>query len=194
MKQPRNPEVLVLLSGGIDSTAALHFYVTLGRPVVAMFVDYGQAAYEPERRAAESVSAHFGVTLLERKLLGSVPKSEGEVLMRNAYLIALAAMERPETVWGIAAGIHGGTPYPDCSETFAKLIQEIARLQTRPVEVLLPFLSWNKSDILSYCEAQGVPGCLTYSCERGEVPPCGECISCRDRKEFDARTAIKTNT
>ncbi len=181
----------MLLSGGIDSAAALHFYVALGRPVATMFVNYGQAASEPERRAAALVAAHFGVPLLERTLSGSVPKSEGEVAMRNAYLFALAAMERPETVWGIAAGIHGGTPYPDCSESFAELIQGIARLQKRPVDVLLPFLSWNKSDILSYCEAQGVPTCVTYSCERGEVPPCGGCISCRDRKEFDARAAIK---
>lgn len=184
----------MLLSGGIDSAAALHFYVALGRPVATMFVDYGQAASEPERRAAALVSAHFSVPLLERKLSGSVPKSEGEVPMRNAYLIALAAMERPEAAWGIAAGIHGGTPYPDCSESFAELIQGIARLQKRPVDVLLPFLSWNKSDILSYCEAQDVPTSLTYSCERGGVPPCEECVSCRDRKEFDARKAIEAHS
>lgn len=182
----------MLLSGGIDSAAALHFYVALGRPVATMFVDYGQVATEPERRAATLVAEHFGVPLLERALSGTEPKSEGEVAMRNAFLFALAAMERPKTVWGIAAGIHGGTRYPDCSETFATVIREIAQLQKHPIDVLLPFQTWTKRDILSYCDAQGVPCHLTYSCERGKIPPCGECISCRDRKEFDACTAIKT--
>lgn len=37
-------EVLVLLSGGIDSTACLDFYLQLGRPSCALFVDYGQPA------------------------------------------------------------------------------------------------------------------------------------------------------
>ena len=129
--------------------------------------------------------------LLERTLGDAVPKSEGEVAMRNASLFALAAMERPQSVWGVAAGIHGGTPYADCSESFRTAMQALARLQERPVDVLLPFLTWTKSDVLSYCEAERVPVHLTYSCERGATPPCGECTSCRDRKEFDARTTIQ---
>jgi 7-cyano-7-deazaguanine synthase in queuosine biosynthesis len=37
-------EVLVLLSGGIDSAACLDFYKELGRPPCALFVDYGHPA------------------------------------------------------------------------------------------------------------------------------------------------------
>ena len=46
------PEVLVLLSGGIDSAGCLAFYVDMGRPVTAMFVDYGQLASNQEHMVA----------------------------------------------------------------------------------------------------------------------------------------------
>lgn len=189
MASKRDPEILVLLSGGLDSTAALHLYVTEGQPVAAMFVDYGQAAAIPERNAANRITAHYDVPFLERTLLGAVPKSEGEIPMRNACLVALAAMERPPTIHSIAAGIHAGSGYLDCSEAFASLMREIARLQERPVDLLLPFLRWTKTEVLAYAKVQEIPGHLTYSCDRGEVPPCGECDSCGDRREFDAGAA-----
>jgi 7-cyano-7-deazaguanine synthase len=190
-ERPVQPEVLVLLSGGLDSTAVLHFYLSERRPVIAMFVDYGQAAAEQERRASQAVCRRCGVSLLQRVVSGAVIKGQGEIPMRNAFLLALAAMERPDTVWGVATGIHAGTAYADCSEGFAALMQQIARFDNRPVDVLNPFLAWTKHDVLSYCEANDVPTALTYSCERGQVPPCGSCLSCRDRKDFDARALLR---
>ena len=64
-EQSSHPELLVLLSGGLDSTAVLHFYKSLGRPVMAMFVEYGQAAAEQERRASRAICEHFSVLLVE---------------------------------------------------------------------------------------------------------------------------------
>lgn len=183
------PEVLVLLSGGLDSAAVLDFYLRIGRPVVAMFVDYGQIAAHFEGAAARSVAVHFGVQLMERRLFGATAKRIGEIPARNGFLLAVAAMERPESVWGIACGIHAGTGYPDCSERFADLQRELCGLSGKPIDVLAPFLTWEKSAVLGYCDAHRVPAPLTYSCESGTMPPCGSCPSCLDRKEFDARTS-----
>jgi 7-cyano-7-deazaguanine synthase len=44
-----------------------------------------------------------------------------------------------------------------------------------------PFATWTKQDIIAYCRTRNVPVHLTYSCERGTEPPCGTCLSCKDR-------------
>ena len=55
--------VLVLLSGGIDSSACLVFYLTQGFSVSALFVDYGQVSKGREESAASAMCAHYGVPL-----------------------------------------------------------------------------------------------------------------------------------
>src|SRR6266498_1381467 len=94
----QRPEVLVLLSGGIDSAACMDFYMGMARAVSALHVDYGQAAEVQERRAAESVARFYGVPLECRRLEMADRKSVGEVPGRNAFLVLTAMMERPPTV------------------------------------------------------------------------------------------------
>lgn len=185
--------MLVLVSGGIDSAALLDFYTAIQRPIAGLFVDYGQSAARCEFRAATAVCAHYQVSLAIRVIRGGVKKGTGEVPSRNAFLLSLAAMERPDRVWGIALGVHSGTAYADCSGQFVMIMNDVLRLQQRPVEVLAPFAAWSKSDILAYAAARGVPVTQTYSCEQGSDPPCGLCASCADRKELDARTANPTD-
>ncbi|MGE3108820.1 MAG: 7-cyano-7-deazaguanine synthase [Phycisphaerales bacterium] len=185
------PELLVLLSGGIDSSALVCLYRKLRRPFATMFIDYGQAGATREQAAARVISEHYGVLLMERQLLTAGVKSDGEVPMRNAMLLSIACMERPETIWGIAIGIHSGTPYADCSPEFASAAQTLATFQTHPVRILAPFARWTKSDILAFCLSEGVPTHLTYSCEWGAASPCGKCLSCLDRKDIDAASKVE---
>jgi 7-cyano-7-deazaguanine synthase len=65
---------VVLLSGGLDSAANLAFCAERDEPVLALTVDYGQRAFEPELRAARALSAHYGVKheALELKWLGAL--------------------------------------------------------------------------------------------------------------------------
>lgn len=183
----RNPEILVLLSGGIDSAACAHFYRGLGRPLCAMHIQYGQCAAQQELTAASQIADFYGLHLYVRALTGAQSKSIGEVTARNAFLIVTAAMERPVTTRGIALGIHTGTSYADCSPDFVRRMTESFFAQGVSVEVLAPFIDWHKGDILQYCHRYAVPTHLTYSCERGGNPPCGQCLSCLDRRSLDAR-------
>jgi 7-cyano-7-deazaguanine synthase len=52
---------VVLLSGGLDSSANLALCADRDEPVLALTVDYGQRAFEPELRAARSLCEHYGV-------------------------------------------------------------------------------------------------------------------------------------
>jgi 7-cyano-7-deazaguanine synthase len=185
--QPLRPEIMVLLSGGIDSMACADFYRSMDRSVCGMFVDYGQAAATHEATASRAVARHLAIPLLSVTTQGPSPKGAGEIPARNAFLASLAAMERPSTVRAIAMGLHAGTSYPDCSAQFVEAATALLRLQSSPVGILAPFVDWHKQEVIAYVLKRGLPVNLTYSCEAGTLPTCGTCMSCLDRRALDAR-------
>ena len=176
------PDVVMLLSGGVDSAACLGFYLEIGQVPCGLFVDYGQLAARQEEAAARRVAEHYSVRLLCARWLGNQSLQAGLIPGRNAFLLSAALVERPATATGVALGIHKGTGYEDCSSGFVERMQAIYDLYCGgQVAVTCPFLSWSKAEVLSYAESTGVPLAFTYSCERGTDPPCGHCRSCLDR-------------
>jgi len=182
------PEVLILLSGGIDSAACLDFFLDLGREPCALFVGYGQAAEQQETQAALAIAHHYNVAIDNIRWTGARQKGPGVISGRNASLITAAMMERPSSVSVIALGIHAGTGYADCSTAFVRNMQQVLDLYSEGVQLAAPFLNWTKADVLEYCTMRDVPLHMTYSCEKGFVSPCGDCLSCLDRRALDART------
>lgn len=179
-----NPEVLILLSGGIDSTACLNFYLRLGRTPFGLFVDYGQRAASREWQAVCDVASFYNIPTTRLQWQGR-NKSAGLILGRNAFLIAAALMEKPASVSVIATGIHSDTEYADCSPAFVIKMQAVLDTYEKAhVRLAAPFLDWTKVDIVQYCLMERVPVDLTYSCERGSEP-CGYCLSCKDRELID---------
>ena len=182
------PEVRILLSGGVDSAACVKFYIDFGRPPRGLFIDYGQPATTYEVKSDIAISKHYSVPLTCLTWQGWLPKRVGLIPGRNFFLLSAALMEKPDFVSVIAMGIHAGTNYPDCSETFWARMQAVVDIYDGgSVKLAAPFLTWSKSDIYAYCRQKNVPIELTYSCERGGTPPCGECLSCKDREMLHAR-------
>ncbi len=178
----------LLLSGGIDSAACLQYYLELRRSVRGLFVHYGQAAVTPERKSAQAVSSHYSITL--DQVIVSPPRtfSKGEIRGRNAFLILTALLYCPTETRIIASGIHSGTPYYDCSESFLESMNDILDgYSNGGIRCEAPFLHWEKSAIWEYCLLKNVPVHITYSCEAGTEPPCGQCLSCLDKRALHAR-------
>jgi len=177
----RAKHVLVLHSGGIDSTACLAFYLQQGFAVEALFVDYGQAAARRERKAATAISTHYNIRLRPVECAGFQGLGSGYILGRNMFLAGCALMAYPYPAGIIAMGIHAGTSYADCSQLFVEQLQAICDTYAGGAIVLgVPFLEWSKRDMVDYCRMHEVPLQLTYSCELGQDQPCGKCASCRD--------------
>lgn len=175
-------EAIVLLSGGLDSAACAHLLGRSGWLVRGLFLEYGQAAFEPERRAAAAVAAHLGIGLSELTTTGETGFAAGELTGRNAFFVFAALLTGRIARGGIVLGVHAGTPYYDCSPAFVKAADRLVAEHTDGrVRVLAPLLSWSKADVLAYCRKVGIPPELTYSCEAGTVPVCGRCASCQDR-------------
>jgi len=177
---------LILLSGGIDSTACIHYYLDGKFDVKAVFLDYGQKARVRELSSAKKIAKHYRIEFNKIALTSSNRFSSGEIRGRNAFLIFAVLMHYQELHGIISLGVHSGTPYYDCSESFVKNINETLNGYTSG-RVLLdtPFLKWNKKMLYDYCKINDVPTHLTYSCENGLVPPCGRCLSCKDRSALD---------
>ena len=77
--------VLVLLSGGIDSSACVALYKEQGFIVQSLFIDYGQASAEQEWNAAKAVAKHYNVGIVNFKCSGSSNKGSGYIYGRNAF-------------------------------------------------------------------------------------------------------------
>lgn len=181
--------VSVLLSGGVDSTACVAFYLEHHFPVSGMFVDYGQASAQREIKAAKSVACHYDIPLSKIVWSGLRRKKSGFICGRNAFLLIGALMEFPQDAGILAMGIHSGTLYLDCAQSFISKMQSIFDIYTQGrIQIGTPFLKWTKGDIWTYSKAQGVPLELTYSCEIGTDQPCGLCLSCHDLEGLYART------
>lgn len=175
--------VIVLLSGGIESMACVEFYLEQGYTVEGLFFDYGQPAVKAESVAANKIATHYGIQLRTIHIPKLCSNSLGEIYGRNAIFAMCALGVNGYGAYKIAIGIHAGTSYSDCSVSFVDRINRLYDLYANGTIILeAPFVEWTKDQIISYCVNLSLPLELTYSCEFSSEKPCGKCKSCLDRK------------
>jgi 7-cyano-7-deazaguanine synthase len=179
--------VLVLASGGIDSSACISFFKKMNFDVEAVFFDYGQLSNKNEQQAIHKVAEYYSIVIRTVAIRINKSLTGGLVLGRNAAFYFSALMDFQTESGIIASGIHCGTPYYDCSNSFLDAIQHIFDgYANGTVKAVAPFLNFTKNEIWEYCKIEKVPVHLTYSCELGEDQPCGHCDSCKDLEKIYA--------
>jgi 7-cyano-7-deazaguanine synthase len=201
--------VVVLLSGGLDSTTLCAYMEDQRYEVKALTVIYGQR-HRREILAAQKIAEHcrwdhriVDLQELLPLLAGSsqtdlrVPVPHGHyaddtmrvtvVPNRNMLLLSVAAAYAISCgVKTIAYAAHMGdhAQYPDCRVEFITAMQRALRLcHYEPLILHAPFAYYSKSDIVRIGSQLGVPFGLTYSCYEGEELHCGQCGTCVERKE-----------
>lgn len=212
--------IVLIYSGGLDSTVLLHHLRDQGYEVYCLTVNYGQRHGHEISHAIEMCDV-FGVQhhvlhlpALAGLLYGSsqtssgVPVPEGHytaesmkatvVPNRNMVLLSLAIG------WAIATGsdavayaAHNGDHaiYHDCREEFAQAMGMAAALcDERPIQLLRPFVERSKADIVSLGDALGVPFEATWSCYKGGELHCGKCGTCVERREAFALAGVADPT
>lgn len=178
--------VIILLSGGIDSAACVHYYLKEDFSPTALFIDYDQAAIRKEYESTKKITIHYKIKLDTVKVTMFNKFGQGEIKGRNAFFIIVALMKYPTFSGLISLGIHAGVPYYDSTAQFFHDIKNILNGYTDgKVQIDAPFLTWQKYMVYEYCKKNNVPINLTYSCELGETSPCGKCRSCLDRKALN---------
>ena len=170
--------VLILFSGGMDSTLLVKRAVEHGRRVVPLFVDYGQPHHSQERAAAQGFCDAHNIDLraVERGLHGGLVKGGSPVVPgRNLALVSYAANRAAaencsEVQIGCCAA--DAETFEDCRPNY---IETLAKL-VRPINLTAPLIFTTKTEIR---EELGGSLSATWSCYHPtNGKPCGECGAC----------------
>ncbi len=185
-KRNRSRGAVLLLSGGVDSAVCLALLRRDGASVETVFVDYGQRPLRAELESAQRVAGNFESALSVVRINGFIVV-DGDIAARNLMLLACAANRALPRNRLVVIGVHAGTPYADCSPTFAKTVQDVLDVYSDGrVSLWCPLLQLNKSQIFNLAEELGIDMKLLHSCERADTP-CGRCPSCKDRTRWEQK-------
>ncbi|MBE6418762.1 MAG: 7-cyano-7-deazaguanine synthase QueC [Akkermansiaceae bacterium] len=213
-------KVAVLLSGGLDSTTALYWAHNHHEVVCALSFDYGSnhaakelacARWQAEKLGIpyheidlRSVSAHLQSALLNgAEAIPTADYAEENlkqtvVPFRNGIFLAIAAgIAESNGAQAIVIAAHGGDHalYPDCREDFMAAMASAISLGTyAELQILRPFINNTKAEITAMGAAMGVDYAHTYSCYCGGEQHCGQCATCRERKESFTAACIEDPT
>jgi len=207
-----NKNVVLALSGGMDSSTLVGYYVNKGYKVFPVIFTYGSKHNKYENECAfkiaeelncvppKFVELDFISKLFKSNLLqdgGEIPEGHYEdksmsktvVPGRNSIFISILA-GYAESIGAntIAVGVHSGDHhiYPDCRADFINAMAKAIELSSEGKVILeAPFLSYYKLDILKigYSLETPVPYEFTRTCYKDQVLSCGKCGSCQERLE-----------
>ena len=145
-KRTKNASVIVLLSGGIDSSACVQYYLKNGFSTSAIFIYYEQLPVKMEESSAKKICSYYNINLNTIRVNGPKYCKKVEIKGRNAIFVLLALMFYSKHVGIISLGIHSGTPYYDCTENFSNDIKNILNgYSNGQIRFEAPFLKWNKN-------------------------------------------------
>ena len=207
------------MSGGMDSTLVAYIMKSRGYDIIALHFNYGQRTVAKELESFRAICTDLGVTekyeidLDFFKTIGAsaltdhtidVPTGGVEagvpstyVPFRNGIFLSIAtAIAEKEGCEIIAIGVveEDSSGYPDCRDAFIQSFQQSANLGTKEtthIEIEMPLVHLQKSQIVQEALRLGAPLHLTWSCYQNEELACGVCDSCRLRLRGFERADIK---
>lgn len=184
---------ILLLSGGIDSTAALFLF----EPDIALTINMNISYNKQELKAINSIKKLAKEFNLKTEFvsdsdfihLNKFEQPDANIPLRNLYLIAYAVN------YAILNDFNGAEivlvvqkdemSIPDRSEKFfTQAEQLLSYLGDIPVKLSLPFLNKDKTDIVAdlinkYGKLKAKRILFyTYSCYKGNDRECGLCKAC----------------
>jgi len=201
-------KAVVIYSGGMDSFTVLNKAVFEGLEVYALTFDYGQK-HVKEVDFARNVCSAMGIThkiiditainelISGSSLTSNIEVPEGHyadenmkstvVPNRNMILLSLAVGYATSIKASkVYFGAHGGDHhvYPDCRPDFVKKMNDVCAVANYDfVEVVTPYLTSNKTEILRDGLKMNLDYSLTWTCYNGREKACGRCGSCVERLE-----------
>ena len=213
-------KVILIYSGGMDSTVLLYDLIKQGYEVRALGINYGQR-HKKELECATKICAELNIeyriadlSSLKPLLAGSsqtddtiaVPHghySEDSMKVtvvsnRNALMLSCAVAWAISTKSDYAAyAAHAGdhAQYPDCREEFASAFNTVALLADwHQVSLLRPYVTISKADIAQIGKKLNVPFEKTWSCYEGKDIHCGKCGTCVERLEALNKAGVDDKT
>ncbi len=197
------------MSGGMDSTLAAYMMRDEGYEIIGLHFNYEQRTQTKELEAFHDICKQlkvkdpYVVNLDFFSSIGAsaltdisieVPTSGVEegvpvtyVPFRNGIFISIAtAIAEKEGAEVLSIGVveEDSSGYPDCRESYINSMQRSINLGTKDetvLEIKMPLVHLQKSQIVQEAIKRDVPLELTWSCYQSEEKACGVCDSCRLR-------------
>jgi len=193
---PRRPDVVVLLSGGVDSLVLAQHALNAGRLRAVVHCVYPQPAQSQERRAVMEACRrwHIAGHYIERRDVDLALHAHGELgigigvegprvvpgrnLVFLAHAVNYAAGIGAHEVWIGCAGADQAA-YPDCRPDFIEKIDGMSKAWG--ISVRAPFIDKDRGWLLDEGRRNGAPMDVAWSCYQPTLTgrPCGSCNSCR---------------
>lgn len=181
-------KVLILFSGGLDSTILAHMALKNGHDLWLMNVSYWHPARAREFRAIEQFRLKYFQEYFQARdryisipvpLIGIGEQGPRITPARNQVFLSLAintaAAQRIDEVW-IGVNESDNADYIDCRPAFIDTMDGLA--QGWGVRLRAPLLEMTKAQILDLAIELGVDLNVPWSCYEGGAAPCGTCNSC----------------
>ena len=202
-----NKDSVIILSGGIDSVTLLHY--KQDRIALAVSFDYGSNHNAREIECARWQCQTLGIEHMviplsfmgeyfkSSLLSGSddIPKGDYNlenmkstvVPFRNGIMLSVACgLAESRGLRHVMMANHSGDHdiYPDCRPEFTRAMSDAMQAGTYDsISLIDPFTHLTKGDIVKIGKKIGVDYSHTYSCYCGEETHCGECGTCKERKQ-----------
>ena len=149
-----------------------------------------------------SLLSHSDADIPHQSYAEQLKTSEGKpvstyVPFRNGlFLSAAASIGLAKSCSYIYYGAHAddaaGNADPDCSEDFFNAMNTaVFEGSGRQIQLVAPFISKNKAQVVKEGLRLKVPYEFTWSCYAGEDHPCGTCGTCIDRRRAFEQNGVK---
>lgn len=187
-------KVLVLASGGLDSSVVLGLYKWLDYDISVMYFDYGNLNKREEKDALIKLCSKFNIAKIEEVKL-DISWSSGGCLdednedmyieMRNLIFLANAlSYAQAKKINTIAVGFIGGPgEYNDTTDEFLYDFHTLS-VNSTGVQIKAPLKGYTKQEVYRLGLKFGINLKNTYSCNKGKGKPCGVCYDCKDLLEL----------
>lgn len=193
--------VLVLTSGGLDSTTVAYELHSRGVAARPMFFDYGQHCAEmewarvndvlpptmprPERLVFSDIFRGSRSRLIEEADLWQQTVVDDDLYLPYRTLLFFSVAAARAQTLGILEVYTGfinsnHAKEIDCTASFLNGLDGLMK-DVGPVQFVSPFRRSSKVDVVRRAVDLGVPIGKTYSCQAASTFPCGACPNCVER-------------
>lgn len=195
--------VVILASGGLDSTLAGVLAKEEGVPAFPLFIDYGQRAAKLEWQACQRVHkllklrtpVRMDISGFGQVIVSGLTSKKNNVKAdaftpgRNLMFLLMAsayAFQKSASAVLIGLLAERFALFPDQRELFVEHAERaIESALGKAIRIVTPLSQFSKADVIRLARDKGVHG--TYSCHAGTKIPCGRCVSCLEVKGVKAR-------
>lgn len=196
-------KVLILASGGLDSTVLMALYKNLGYEVHVLYIDYGNINHNiEESKLADSCKQFNILKVNQTHMTITIPWSNSSCIdnggkdlyveMRNLIFLANAiSLAEAKEIDLVAIGfIKVPVGYSDTSLDFLANINQLSS-EAIGVSVVAPLIELDKRGVWNLGNKLGVKLKYTFSCNKSSSEtPCGKCPDCLDISELIEKERI----